>query len=115
MTQPGRASGQSSVDWPTSRHGVTGSPGAIRCPTLALVGREDLLLPLAFSEELLRLISGVELTFFEGGLLIELAAPVQTMLNLLAQHGGKCRLKNRPKIPFTDGKPRYRLHSRKFD
>jgi pimeloyl-ACP methyl ester carboxylesterase len=48
--------------------------GGIHCPTLVLVGREDILLPVASSEQLVRGIAGAELVVLENtghGLLIE--------------------------------------------
>jgi pimeloyl-ACP methyl ester carboxylesterase len=66
---------------------------AIRCPARVVVGREDILLPLAFSEELVRAIPDAELVVLEGtghGLLIESPEAVaQTMLSFLAKHRGK--------------------------
>jgi 3-oxoadipate enol-lactonase len=72
--------------FPPSLQGIFGQSRAISscdtsgrlsdmdCPTLALVGREDILLPVAFSEQLVRGIRGAELVVLEQtghGLLIE--------------------------------------------
>jgi pimeloyl-ACP methyl ester carboxylesterase len=57
--------------------------GAMDCPTLVLVGSEDILLPIAFSEQLVRGIRGAELVILEKtghGLLIESPAAVATAL-----------------------------------
>jgi pimeloyl-ACP methyl ester carboxylesterase len=43
-----------------------GRLSGVRCPTLVAVGREDVLLPPAFSEELVRLIPGAELALLEA-------------------------------------------------
>jgi pimeloyl-ACP methyl ester carboxylesterase len=67
--------------------------GSIHCPTLVLVGREDILLPLAFSEELTRGIPGAELGVLGEtghGLLIESPEPVaQAMLGFVAKQSAR--------------------------
>jgi 3-oxoadipate enol-lactonase len=63
--------------------------GQIRCPTLVLAGQEDILLPLQWSEELVRGIPGAELVVLEKtghSLEIESAeAVVAAMLDFLAR------------------------------
>jgi pimeloyl-ACP methyl ester carboxylesterase len=63
--------------------------GAIACPTLVLVGSQDILLPVAFSEELARGIRGAELVVLEKtghGLLIESPdAVAAAMLDFLSR------------------------------
>lgn len=64
--------------------------GAIRCPTLILVGKEDILLPVPFSQELAQGIPSAELVVLEKtghGLLIETPdAVASAMLDFLARH-----------------------------
>lgn len=64
--------------------------GAIRCPTLVLVGQEDILLPLPFSEELVRGIPSAELILLERtghGLLVETPEAVaRAMRDFLERH-----------------------------
>jgi pimeloyl-ACP methyl ester carboxylesterase len=66
--------------------------GAINCPTLVLVGREDVLLPVAFAEQLARDIRGAELVVLEKtghGLLIESpAVAAAAMLDFLSRQCG---------------------------
>ncbi len=61
--------------------------GAIRCPTLVLVGREDVLLPVRFSEQLAHGIPHAQLVVLEGaghGLLVETPDEVaQALLRFL--------------------------------
>jgi pimeloyl-ACP methyl ester carboxylesterase len=61
----------------------------IRCPTLVLVGKEDVLLPVAFSQELAQAIAGAELVVMEKaghGLVVESPAGVaQAMLGFLSR------------------------------
>jgi pimeloyl-ACP methyl ester carboxylesterase len=60
--------------------------GDIACPTLVLVGKEDVLLPVGFSQQLAKGISGAELVVMESGhgLLVESPEPVaQAMLAFL--------------------------------
>lgn len=61
--------------------------GAIDCPTLVLVGREDILIPVAFSEQLARGIRGAELVILEKqahGLVLEAGGEVAgAMLDFL--------------------------------
>jgi pimeloyl-ACP methyl ester carboxylesterase len=63
--------------------------GAIRCPTFVLVGKEDVLLPCAFSEQLAGGIPGAELVVLKGtghGLLVESPEAVAgAMLSFLAR------------------------------
>jgi len=65
---------------------------AIGCPTLVLVGREDALLPVAFSQQLAQGIPGAELVVLEKaghGLLVEAPAGVaQAMLGFLSRQRG---------------------------
>jgi pimeloyl-ACP methyl ester carboxylesterase len=76
-----------------SQFDTTARLGAIRCPTLVLVGEEDILLPVRFSEELARGIPSAELVVLEEtghGLLIESPeVVVQAMLPFLAKQRGK--------------------------
>ncbi len=76
-----------------SHFDTSGRLGAIRCPTLSLVGREDILLPVRYSEELVRGIPGAELAVLEEtghGLLIESPdAVAQAMLHFLSRTRGK--------------------------
>lgn len=62
---------------------------SIRCPTLVLVGKEDVLLPCLFSEQLAEGIPAAELVVLEKtghGLLIETPAPVAAaMLDFLSR------------------------------
>lgn len=64
----------------------------IQCPTLVVVGQEDILLPVRFSQQLVEGIPAAELAILEKtghGLLIESPDGVaQVMLNFLANHGG---------------------------
>ncbi len=64
----------------------------IRCPTLVLVGREDVLLPVTFSEQLARGIPGAELVVLDKaahGLLVEAPQEVaRAMLGFLARQRG---------------------------
>jgi pimeloyl-ACP methyl ester carboxylesterase len=64
--------------------------GTIASPTLVVVGKEDILLPVAFSEELARGIPGGELVVLENtghGLLIESPdAVTSAMLDFLSRH-----------------------------
>jgi pimeloyl-ACP methyl ester carboxylesterase len=64
--------------------------GAICCPTLVLTGREDILLPVSYAEELARGVRGAELLVLQGtghGLLIESPAAVAAaVLDFLARH-----------------------------
>jgi pimeloyl-ACP methyl ester carboxylesterase len=46
---------------------TSGRAGDIRCPTLVLVGRQDILTPVRFSEELVRLIPGSRLAVLDRG------------------------------------------------
>jgi pimeloyl-ACP methyl ester carboxylesterase len=66
--------------------------GGLDCPTLVVVGSEDALLPVAFSERLVRGIRGAELVVLENtghGLLIETPDPVaNAMLAFLSR---QCR------------------------
>jgi len=66
--------------------------GDIRCPTLVLVGKEDALLPVAFSQQLAQGIPGAELVVLEKaghGLLVEAPEEVaQAMLAFLSRHRG---------------------------
>jgi pimeloyl-ACP methyl ester carboxylesterase len=58
----------------TSAHDTSGRLNAISCPVQVVVGREDVLLPVAYSEELVRGIPGAGLLILEQtghGLLIE--------------------------------------------
>jgi len=48
-------------------HDVASRLGAIRCPTLVLAGKEDILTPIRYSEEIARSIPGAELRVFDGG------------------------------------------------
>jgi pimeloyl-ACP methyl ester carboxylesterase len=63
--------------------------GAIRCPTLVLVGKEDILVPSSFSEQLAEGIPNAELVVLEKtghGLLIETPEAVATvMLDFLSR------------------------------
>ncbi|PWT91571.1 MAG: alpha/beta hydrolase [Proteobacteria bacterium] len=63
--------------------------GAIRCPTLILVGREDVLLPFPFSEQLAKGIPTADILVLEGtghGLLIETPEAVcKAMLDFLSK------------------------------
>lgn len=75
--------------------------GEIGCPTLALVGREDILLPVACSEQLVQAIRGAELVILERtghGLLIESPDAVsQAMLDFLGrQHASISNLTTPP-------------------
>jgi 3-oxoadipate enol-lactonase len=67
--------------------------GAIRCPTLVLVGQEDILLPVAFSEQLAQGIPTAELIVLENtghGLLVETPEAVaKAMREFLASHSRK--------------------------
>jgi len=67
--------------------------GKIRCPTLVLAGKEDILVPVALSEELVCGIPGAELVVLEKtghGMLIETPdAVAEAMLDFLARHAGK--------------------------
>jgi 3-oxoadipate enol-lactonase len=62
----------------------------LRCPTLVLVGSEDILIPVSFSEHLARAIPGAELVVLEKsghGLLIESPDAVATaILDFLSRH-----------------------------
>jgi pimeloyl-ACP methyl ester carboxylesterase len=73
-----------------SRFDASKHLAAIRCPTLVVAAREDILLPPAFSEELARGISGAELAIVEEtahGLLIESPEEVgRVMHSFLARH-----------------------------
>ena len=68
---------------------TTSRLGEIGCPTLVLVGKEDVLLPVAFSEQLAQGIPGAELVVLEKtghGLLVEAPEGVaQAMLGFLAR------------------------------
>jgi pimeloyl-ACP methyl ester carboxylesterase len=68
---------------------TTSRLGEIGCPTLVLVGKEDALLPVAFSEQLAQGIPGAELVVLEQtghGLLVESPEEVaQAMLGFLAR------------------------------
>jgi pimeloyl-ACP methyl ester carboxylesterase len=72
-----------------SAYDASGRLGAIRCPTLVLVGDEDILLPPAFSEQLAQGIASAELVVLKGtghGLLIESPKEVaRAMLDFLAK------------------------------
>jgi pimeloyl-ACP methyl ester carboxylesterase len=62
--------------------------GDIGCPTLVLVGKEDVLLPVGFSQQLAKGISGAELVVMESGhgLLVESPEAVaQAMLAFLSR------------------------------
>jgi pimeloyl-ACP methyl ester carboxylesterase len=63
--------------------------GDIRCPTLVLAGKEDVLLPVPFSEQLARGFPGAELVVLEKaghGLLVEVPERVaQAMLTFLSR------------------------------
>src|SRR5262249_28165665 len=65
----------------------SGRLSAIRCPTLVLVGREDILIPVSFSEELARGIPGARLVVLEktghGPLVETPAAVAQALLDFL--------------------------------
>jgi pimeloyl-ACP methyl ester carboxylesterase len=71
----------------------SGRLGEIRCPTLVLVGNKDILVPVAFSEELVQGIPGAELVVLDEtghGMLIETPEAVaQAMLDFLARNAGK--------------------------
>jgi 3-oxoadipate enol-lactonase len=68
---------------------TSGRLGAVRCPTLILAGREDILLPVKFSEQLARGIPSAELVVLEKtghGMLIETPDLVATaMLDFLSR------------------------------
>jgi pimeloyl-ACP methyl ester carboxylesterase len=68
---------------------TTSRLGEIRCPTLVLVGKEDALLPVGYSEQLARGIPGAELVVLEKtghGLLVEAPEEVaRVMLGFLAR------------------------------
>jgi len=72
---------------------TTSRLGAIRCPTLVLVGKEDILLPVAFSEQLAQGIPSAELVVLENtghGLLVETPVAVaQAMQEFLARQPRK--------------------------
>jgi pimeloyl-ACP methyl ester carboxylesterase len=67
-----------------------GRLGAINCPTMVLVGRDDILLPIAFAEQLAAGIRGAELVVLGRaghGLLIESPRAVATaMIEFLSRH-----------------------------
>jgi 3-oxoadipate enol-lactonase len=71
--------------------------GAVRCPTLVLTGREDIVFPLPFSEELRSAIRGAELVVLENaghGLLVETPnAVARVLLEFLgkASINGQCQ------------------------
>jgi pimeloyl-ACP methyl ester carboxylesterase len=71
---------------------TTSRLGDIRCATLVLVGKEDALLPVAFSEQLAQGIPGAELVVMEKaahGLLVESPEEVaQAMLGFLSRQRG---------------------------
>jgi 3-oxoadipate enol-lactonase len=73
-----------------STHNTADRLSAFDCPTLVVVGREDILVPVAFSEQLVRGIRGAELVVLEQtghGLLIESPDEVaNAMLKFLSQH-----------------------------
>lgn len=64
--------------------------GSIRCPTLILVGKEDILVPVQFSRQLAQCIPAAELVVLENtghGLMIETPDKVAAaMLDFLARH-----------------------------
>jgi 3-oxoadipate enol-lactonase len=68
---------------------TSGRAGGIRCPTLVLVGGQDILTPARFSEELTRLIPGSRLAVLDRGghnCLIEAPEPVAgAMLDFLKE------------------------------
>ena len=68
----------------------SGRLGEIRCPTLVLAGKEDILLPVAFSEELVRGMPGAEIIVLEAtghGMLIETPGKVaDAMQDFLNRH-----------------------------
>lgn len=86
--------------FPSTAHGIyhqsqavagfdsTGRLPEIRCPTLVVAGREDILLPVRFSEELAGRIAGAELAVLEQtghGMLVETPGAVaQVMLDFLS-------------------------------
>jgi pimeloyl-ACP methyl ester carboxylesterase len=64
--------------------------GKLTCPTIVIAGREDILMPVEFSERLARAITGAELVVLEGtghGLVIESPDVVaNAMLEFLSRH-----------------------------
>lgn len=78
-----------------SEFDVSGKLGEIRTPTLVMVGKEDILLPLKFTQELVRGIQGAELRVLEGtghGLLIESSDEVAAaVLEFLSQVAASAR------------------------
>jgi pimeloyl-ACP methyl ester carboxylesterase len=75
-----------------SRFDATGRLNRIHCPTLVLVGQEDVLLPVAFSEQLAREIPGAQLVVLEDGhgFVIESAEAVaEAMQEFLSGQTGK--------------------------
>jgi pimeloyl-ACP methyl ester carboxylesterase len=67
----------------------------ILCPTLVMVGKEDLLTPVRFSEQLAQGIPNAELDILEHGghaFVVESADPVaKVMLDFLAKHRQRIR------------------------
>jgi pimeloyl-ACP methyl ester carboxylesterase len=82
-----------------SRCDTSGRLGAIDCPTLVLVGSEDILLPVPFAEQLARGIRGAELVVLGKtghGLLIESPdAVATTLLDFLRRNGAGSRTMGR--------------------